>query len=60
MKAYIKPHISETVVIAIVGMSFEDSSENGGEDIKLVFQISQGTNVIQSKLVGKNGVVINK
>ena len=44
--------------IAVAGMYFGDSLDNGGIAIKLVFQIYQIVKVRQKNLVGKNVVII--
>ena len=37
-KTYHKCHLSKTMGIAVVAMAFEDTLENGGDAIKLIFQ----------------------
>ena len=58
VSAYYRSHTSKTMVIAVVGMDFEDSLDNCGIAIKLVFQRTQGAKVRQRYLVDKNGVII--
>ena len=47
MKAYHKCHIAKTMGIAVVGMVFEDSLENGGTAIKMLFHRAQSAKVAQ-------------
>ena len=58
VREYHKFHISNTVGIAVVGVDFEDISNNGVRSIKLIFQRVQSSKVIHRNLVGKNGVII--
>ena len=51
MKAYHKCHIAKTMGIAVVGMAFEDSLENGGTAIKMFFHRAQS-----AKVVGKTSL----
>ena len=44
--------------IDLVGMDFEDTSENYGRAIKLVFQRDQSDKVRHRKLVGNNDIII--
>ena len=58
VREYHKYHISETVVIFVVGISFEDSIDNVGRAINLVLQRNQDAKFIQRNSVGNNGVII--
>ena len=42
--------------IAVGGMDFQDSLDNGGRSIKVVFKSAQSEKKIQRKLVCKNDV----
>ena len=46
------------MVIDVVGVDFEDSLDNCGKEIKIVFQRAQSAKVRQIKLVVNNGVII--
>lgn len=59
IRCYHKNHISKTMGIAVVGIAFEDTLENGGEGLKIVFQRCQSAKVAKRK-VSKNGVEVRK
>ena len=44
--------------IAVVGVAFEYSLDNGGREIKIAFQRDESSKVRQINLVGKNDVII--
>ena len=48
------------MVIDVVGVDFEDSLDNCGREIKLVFQRAQSSKVRQRNIVGKNDVIIKR
>ena len=58
VREYHKSHTSKTMGIDAAVMYFGDSLDNGGIEIKLVFQIYQIVKVRQKNLVGKNVVII--
>ena len=55
MKIYHKCHISKTMGIAVVGMAFEDSLENGGIGVKMLFHRTQSAKVAQRLTKNKKG-----
>ena len=55
MKIYHKCHISKTMGIAVVGFAFEDSLENGGIALKMLFHRAQSAKVAQRLTKNKAG-----
>ena len=60
IKAYHKCHISKTMGVAVVGIAFQDSLENGGNAFKLRFERAQSAKVAQRLTKNKNGDVLRK
>ena len=55
MRIYHKCHVSKTMGIAAVAMAFEDSLENGGTAVKMLFHRSQSAKVAQRLTKNKKG-----
>ena len=55
MKIYHKCHVSKTMGIAVVGFAFEDSLENGGTALKMLFHRAQSAKVAQRLTKNKQG-----
>jgi hypothetical protein len=60
MKIYHKCHVSKTMGIAVVAMAFEDSLENGGPAVKILFNRSQSAKVAQRLTKNKNGAKLRE
>ena len=60
MKIYHKCHVSKTMGIAVVGMAFEDSLENGGVALKMLFHRAQSAKVAQRLTKNKKGEILRK
>ena len=46
--------------MAVVGVCFEGSLDNGGRTINIVFQRAQSDKVRQKNIIGKNSVIFKK
>ena len=60
MKIYHKCHVSKTMGIAVVGFAFDDTLENGGTAIKMLFHRAQSAKVAQRKTKNKEGKVLRE
>ena len=59
-KFYHKCHVTKTMGIAVVGIGFQDTLENGGEGVKILFQRAQSAKVAQRLARNKNGDILRR